>query len=194
MSGYVIAVNGLSDLKDIENLDEQIAKAARDAVNKTVDRARSSADREIRRQVNLKASYVKDKLRVTKRASGRDLSAVITGQQQPISLARFAKNRNVQSSLKAGGVSVAVQPGSSKFFKGAFLMNLKNNNLGLAIRLKEGETIKNKKYVKKVGKGLYLLYGPSIDQVFRTVGEEQTAPEAASYLEQEFLRLMALRR
>lgn len=189
---YVIAVDGLADLRDIENLDEEIVKAARQAINKAVDRARTRGAKEMQRQINFPARYLNERLRVSKRASGMKLEATITGRDRPTSLARFAKSTSASAARKNGGVSVQVNPGETKFMQGAFLMQLRGGNTGLAIRLKEGESVKNKKHMTKVGKGLYLLYGPSVSQVFRTVAEEQTGPEAAEFLEQEFLRLLDL--
>jgi hypothetical protein len=189
---YVIAVDGLAELKDIENLDEAIVKAARQAINAAADRARTSSAKEMQRQINFPARYLNERLRVAKRASGMKLEATIAGRDRPTSLARFAKSTSASAARKKGGVSVQVNPGETKFMQGAFLMQLRGGNTGLAIRLKEGESVRNKKYMTKVGKGLYLLYGPSINQVFRTVAEEQTAPEAAAFLEQEFLRLLDL--
>jgi hypothetical protein len=197
---YVIAVEGLADLRDIDNLDEAIVVAARQAINKAADRGRTRADREIRQQVNFPARYLSERLKVTRRASGRSLEATITGRDRPTSLARFATSSNVAASQKRGNVTVAVSPGARKVVgrkaggsgPTAFLMQLRGGNVGLAMRLKEGETVRNKKYMTKVGKGLYLLYGPSVNQVFRSVAEEQTVPETAAFLEQEFLRLLDL--
>jgi hypothetical protein len=189
---YVIAVEGLADLRDIDNLDEAIVVAARQAINKAADRGRTRADREIRQQVNFPARYLSERLKVSRRASGRSLEASITGRDRPTSLARFAKNKSASAARAKGGVSVQVSPGETKFMKGAFLMQLRGGNTGLAIRLKEGDSVRNKKYMTKVGKGLYLLYGPSVSQVFRSVAEEQTVPETADFLEQEFLRLLDL--
>lgn len=192
MDAYVIAVDGLDQLIDIDSLDERILKAARNAINKAADRTRTRSDREIRKAINFPARYLSDKLTVAKRASGRTLEAVITGRDRPTSLARFAKNRNPAASRKAGGVSLVVSPNKTTTIPNAFLMPLRNGNLGLALRLKPGESIRNKKYLTKVSKGLYLLYGPSVNQVFRVVADEKAAPEAAQYLENEFLRLLEL--
>lgn len=201
---YVIAVDGLESLSDIDNLDDAIILAAQRAINKTADRARASAARDILQQVSFPARYLSGKegrLSVSKRASAGNLEAMITGRDLPTSLARFAKDKNIAASQKRGNVSVKVAPGRSKIIgrkkqgdtgPPAFLMQLRGGNIGLAMRLKEGETIKRKKYMTKVGKGLYLLFGPSVNQVFRGVAEETTAPEAAAYLEQEFLRLMEM--
>lgn len=186
---YLVVVEGLASLQDIENLDESILRAARNAINKTADRTRTSSDREIREQIAFPARYIQQRLTVSKRASGTSLQATISGRDRPTSLARFVRNRN-QTPGKAG-VTVQVSATATKRMNRAFLMKLNNGNLGLAMRLKEGERLANKKHMVKVGAGLYLLYGPSVDQAFQTVipGQEETA---ADYLEQEFLRLMEL--
>lgn len=192
MSSYVVAVEGLSSLSDIQNLDENILLRARQAINRTTERARTRSDKEMRKQIAFPARYLSSRLTVSKKASGRNLQAVITGRDRPTSLARFAKNKDVSSARRKGGVSVTVSPGQTRFMGGAFLMQLRGGNLGLAIRLKQGQSLRNKRKLASAGKGLYILYGPSVDQVFRSVADEYAAPDAADFLEREFLRLMEL--
>jgi len=191
MDSYVVAVEGLAELDDISQLDERILRSARRAINRTTDRTRTRSDREMRKQIAFPARYLSTRLTVSKRAAGRSLEAVISGRDRPTSLARFARNKDVAAARRKGGVSVAVTPGQTKFMPRAFLMPLRGGNLGLAIRLREGESLRNKRKVAKLGNGLYILYGPSVDQVFRSVADD-AAPEAADFLELEFLRLMEL--
>lgn len=186
---YVVVVEGLRSLEDIENLDAEILTKARQAINKTVDRTRTAADKDMRSQINFPARYLGDRLTVTRRASGTSLQAVISGRDRPTSLARFATNRN-QKPGKAG-VNVKVDASATKRMARAFLIKLRNGNLGLAVRLKPGESLTNSRAAVLMSKGLYLLYGPSVDQVFQSVAEDQE-PKAAEYLEREFLRLMDL--
>lgn len=188
---YVVAVEGLTSLRDIEQLDDKILTRARQAINRTLDRTRTSSDREMRQQVAFPARYLSTRLTVKRRPSGSSLAGVISGRDRPTSLARFASSRNVAASRKRGSVDVTVAPGQTRNMRGAFLMQLRNGNIGLALRLKDGETIRGKRKVVKVGKGLYLLYGPSVDQVFQGVSEDQV-PGAAAFLEAEFLRLLGL--
>lgn len=185
---YVLIVEGLASLGDIESLDADILRNARNAINKAADRTRTSSDKAIREGLNFPARYLSERLTVTQRAAGTSLQAKISGRDRPTSLARFASNRSQQPGKP--GVRVQVGEGA-KLMQRAFLMKLANGNLGLAMRLKEGERIANKKQLVKVGKGLYLLYGPSIDQAFSTVipGQEEGT---AQFLEREFLRLMEL--
>lgn len=186
---YVVVVEGLSSLEDIENLDQKIILKAQQAINKTADRARANAAKAMRSQINFPASYLNERLAVRGRASPSNLQAVISGRDRPTSLARFATNRS-QKPGKAG-VNVKVDAAATVHMKRAFLIQLRNGNLGLAVRLKPGESLTASRGAIKISKGLYLLFGPSVDQVFQSVSAEQ-APDSAAYLEQEFLRLMEL--
>lgn len=195
---YVVAVEGLEALDSIEDLPKAYVTAARRAVNKTVQRTRAASAREIRRQVNLPARYVSGqngRLRITKLATGNDLEGKIAGRERPTSLARFL----VGNGRSHGGANVQVKPGTVRRIPRAFPIKLRAGaadidtkfNLGLAIRLRPGETIRNKRQFVKLASNLYLLYGPSVNQVFASVANEE-APDAAIFLEQEFSRLMDL--
>lgn len=195
--GYVVAIEGLS--LDAKEIDAEILAAARDAINKTAERSRTQADRAIRAQVKFPAQYLspsQGRLTVSKRASARndDLRATITGRQKATSLARFVVGATKPN---AEGVSVEVHPGKAKFMKKAFLIRLPSfggetqSNLGIAVRLKPGESLRKKAKKVKSEKNLYLLYGPSVDQVFRTVADD-ISPASAEFLEAEFQRLLKL--
>lgn len=201
---YVFAVEGLDAIKSIEDIPADVLVAARQAVNKTTDRARAASAREIRRQVALPASYVSGengRLRVSKRASGTDLEGIVTGRQRPTSLARFVRGSLTPGKTPKQGIKVEVKPGGARFLPGAFLMKLKAGsqaldtqaNLGLAIRTKGGRKPSKAYRPMPIGKNLWLLFGPSVDQVFRSVAPE-IAPAQGEFLETEFLRLMELRR
>jgi hypothetical protein len=195
---YVIALEGVAAERPLESLPENIRTAAVRAVNRTADRGRTNAAREILKQVALPASYLnpsQGRLTVTQRASKDNLEAVITGRQRATSLARFSRSGVTGET----GVSVEVAPGFAKFMKRAFLIRLRagtadldtKSNLGLAIRLKPGETIENKRRMVPIKGNLYLLYGPSVDQLFATVRGD-IAPDTQDFLAAEFLRLMDL--
>jgi hypothetical protein len=202
---FIVALEGVAELDSIGTLSDEIVTAARQAVNKTLDWGRAQAAREMREQVAFPASYLSGengRLRVTRRATNADLEGVITGRQRPTSLARFSKTHDVSAARRRGGVNVQVKPGGARFMKGAFLMRLRQGNtltdtafnLGLAIRLKPGETLDNKKVrLQRADSNLYILYGPSVDQVFRTVAGD-ISPEAGERLEREFNRLLDLRK
>lgn len=192
---YVVAVQGLDEaINSIEDVPPTVLRFARMAINTTTRKSRTLASRKIRDQVSFSATYLSDKngrLSITKQAREGDLEARIRGRFRPTSLARFATG----SSKK--GVRVSVKPGSSDVLGRAFFMRLRagkapietRSNQGLAIRLKPGERIANKRKMIQVSGNLYLLYGPSVDQVFASVAEE-IAPETSDILETEFLRLL----
>lgn len=200
---YVVAVEGLSQLKDIDNLPAEIRRMAALAINDAARKGRTAGAREMRRQVNFPSRYLTGKdgrLKVSRLANRDRLEAAITGRFRPTSLARFSTG----SPGKRGGVTVSVKPGAATYMRKAFLVRLRSgselsdtrSNLGLAVRLKAGEKIRNKKVMAKrmsAGKknDLYLLYGPSVDQVFRTVSSD-ISPDVADELEKTFLRLMEL--
>lgn len=164
------------------------------AVNKTIAWSRTLAAREIRKQVNLSASYLsgeKGRLKITQQASSNDLSAIITGRHRPTSLATFASN--ARSGFHRGA-RITVQPGLSRFMPKAFFVPLRSgntdtkNNVGLAIRLPVGQRPNRAYKPTPLSKGTWLLYGPSVDQVFDDVALE-ISPAVADYLEAEFFRL-----
>lgn len=199
---YLVAVEGLSELRGLDDIPKAIETAAYRAINRTADRTAAEARRRIREQVAFPARYLtgidssgKQRLGVTGKAKAGSLEATITGRFRPTSLARFA----ISSSSGRSGVSVQVAPGFARYMKRAFLIRLRagtapietKSNLGLAIRLRPGETIKNKRQVVQMKNGLALLYGPSVNQIFSTVRNDVT-PETLEFLEREFARLLDL--
>lgn len=175
---------------------EKTTNAARLAINTVAERGGMKLLRQgMVREVSFPQGYLNaDRLKLRK-AYNENLEAVITARQRPTSLARFATGGAVGS--RTGGVSVRVGPGSTRRMPSAFLMRLRagagtadNYNIGLAIRLAPGERIRNKRVMTQVGHNLYLLYGPSVDQVFRTVADDN-APEIATMVRDEFYRQFA---
>lgn len=192
----VITVEGLEDLAGLENLDSSVERAARWAVQHALEWARRESAELMRRQVNWSLAYLTGpdgRLEIRRPKPGH-LEGYIQGRFRPTSLARFVTSGTPG---RPGGVSVRVKPGETKFMRRAFLMRLRAGkeltdtkfNLGLAMRLRPGESIRNKRQMVQVQGNLYLLYGPSVDQVFRSVAQD-VRPGALARLEQEFTRLM----
>ena len=203
---FAVFVEGLSGLEDMEALRKSIRLDAARALNTAAERGRTLGARAIRDEVNFPAAYLtpgQKRLYVAKKATRTDLEARIRARSRPTSLARFTTG---STAINKAGVSVTVQPGKARYMKRAFLVRLKagagsietRSNLGLAVRLKAGETLRNKNQVRRLDSGLYLLYGPSVDQVFRARDgsgvAEDIAPEIADILETEFLRLVEVDR
>ena len=196
---FVVAVQGIKELPIGTDWSEAVNRAALQATNKTADWARAESARLIADQVAFPAAYLRpsgNRLTVSKQAKSSDLEAIITGRGRPTSLARFVCG---SSQPNDPGVTVTVQPGKARYMRRAFLIRLRagsadldtKSNLGLAVRLKRGERLKNKTRAVLMRNGLYLLYGPGIDQVFDDVAED-VAPDAAEYMDREFRRLLKL--
>lgn len=199
IGAIVVAVEGIEDLPDLEAMTPAITRAARRAVNAAADRGLTWSAKEMRKQVNFPRGYLEgpeSRLRVVKRAKGQDLDAVIQGRFEPTSLARFSTGSRRQH-RKAGGVTLAIQPGSATFMRRGFLVNLQAGdpsirnlaNVGLAIRSDQKPEAAYKP--RKLGDNLWLLYGPSVDQVFRSVARD-VQPRVDDYLNREFRRLLEL--
>lgn len=191
-----------ADTDGLRNLAAAVAlmpaaaeQAARRAVNDAARFGRALAARRITTDDNITKGYLdsNNRLSITKFASGNDLEAIITGRDRATSLARFSKTTVTFGKQK--GVVVSVLRQNTKLMKQAFFMRLKrgqsldpqNNNVGLAIRLKKGQKLQGSVGALDLGKGLYLLYGPSINQIFEGVSED-IVDEVGSKMEDEFIR------
>lgn len=199
MSARITAVN-LLDITDYLGSRPAVArKAARLSINDTSRRAVPGFRKEMLAEVNFPPGYLEgDRFGVTKQATDNDLEAAITARQRPTSLARFAQGQSFEGARRTGGVNVRVnRGGGSKRIKGAFFVRLRRGrdtqdgfNLGLAIRLKPGDRLRGR---RKGGAGvmlapdLYILQGPSVDQVFREVSVAGS-PKVADDLVKEFTR------
>lgn len=203
MAQFAVAVEGIETLKDVQELGSRTKLAAVQAINKIARDTRAEAARRIGEQINLPKRSLAPKagnLVVSKQAQRASMEARIKARGRPTSLARFSKG-----SPGKAGVQVEVKPGQARFLRRAFLVRLPQGstltetrfNLGLAIRLRPGESLDNKTKQVQLSKGLYLLYGPSIQQIFlnnqgKGVADDLTDPTAEA-LEAEIIRLLGLR-
>lgn len=191
---FTILTQGLSDVaRFFDELPDVATKAAVLAINDTTERV---ALPQIRNQINAEVAYptgyLKEprRLGISRRANPRSLEAAITARDRPTSLARFAAGQTPENTRK-GGVRVEVKKGSRRLLKKAFLVSLKNGNRGLAVRLKPGEQLENKRDpAVRLADNVYLLYGPSVDQVFKGVASSKQDIISAS-LSKQFLRQFA---
>lgn len=179
-------------LKDAQRFFEQAPDIAEEAavlaINETVEReGLTLIKRDMRDQVNFPSGYLEgDRLKVTRRASARSLEAVIRGRDRPTSLARFAQGQT-PANTRGRGVRISVKRGTGQVLRKAFLVNLKNGNIGLAVRLKPGDTLRNSDAAQQLADNVWLLYGPSVDQVFRGVANDR-ADDLTEMISQKFNR------
>lgn len=195
---------------ELKNYLETVPKIAQDAIRMAINTVASGKGmtrikRAMTDEIAFPTGYLNsDRLRLKKRATGTNLEAVIVGRKRATSLARFVTGGAMLANSKTtGGVQVRVKKGKTTYLKNAFLVRLKsgasmsedNYNIGLAVRLKPGETLGNKRTQHQAwlvpGK-VALLYAPSVDQVFATVAEKQSnkiADDVAAEFHRNFARL-----
>lgn len=189
MSEYAVFVEGLNDLS-LSDIAPKIEKAAMWAINATAKRARTTSAKDIQNTFNFPGNYLQPstgRLVVSSRARTSNLEAVITARRRATSLARFM----VEGEANRKGVVIEMKRGRRTEFKEAFPINLRNNNMGLAVRTKDGLAPAGAYKPKSLGRGLWLLYGVSVDQAFN-YAREMAADEAEIFLDSEFNRLLDL--
>lgn len=182
--------------------NQKIETALLRSINKTADRARTSASQDIREQVAFPASYLAPSAKrlfvSTKATKSSPFEAVISGRDRPTSLARFTNQKPLGGGQRhrGGQLAVTVKPGVRRYIKRAFLITLNNSNVGLAVRT-DGGPPNNAYAPKEIGKNLWLLYGPSVDQVLSAASNgggiyEEIVPETLDFLNDEFNRQLDL--
>ncbi len=191
-------------IRRLEQQPKVAQKAARLAINDTLRRGRRMAKKEILSQVNLPPGYV-DNTRLTENlAKGDTLRGSIIARRRATSLTRFGVTQLYQRNAtkpgrKKAGVTVRVKR-ARKTIPNAFLLNLKNGNRGLAIRVPEGKKPRRrfggKPLYKSNNTNVWLLYGPSLNQIMTASNKgpsivESLQGELSTYLNREFVRQYA---
>lgn len=125
------------------------------ALNSTASKGRTLSSRKIREQVNLKAAYVKSKLKI-KRATWSRLQASISAESRGLILMNYAVGTVDDDFL------VKIKKGKPKLIKNAFLTNIYAGNRKIDVIARTDP---------RTGK-LDVLYGPSVSQVFNTVRDD----------------------
>jgi hypothetical protein len=191
-----VAISLLDAIAGIQTIPGVTDKAASLAINTVATRSGMTLlRRSILEDIAFPKDYLtNDRLGLRSKATPQNLEASITARPRPTSLARFvAPGTPLGSRARIGlRVRVSKKSGGTTFGKFAWLTRLNNGNIGLALALKPGETLDNRygEPAWLVPGRVALLYGPSVDQVFRHVSADD-APQIASLVNAEFLRQFA---
>lgn len=191
-----MAISLLDAITGIQSIPDVTDKAASLAINTVATRSGMTLlRRSILDDIAFPRDYLSaDRFGLRKKAAPQDLEAVIRARKSPTSLARFvAPGTPLGSRARIGlRVQVSRKSSGSTFGKWAWLTRLNNGNIGLALALKPGEQLDNRygEPAWLVPGRVALLYGPSIDQVFRHVSHDD-APQIARLVNDEFLRQFA---
>jgi len=125
------------------------------SLNATVTKGRTLSSKKIREQVNLKAAYVKSKLKL-KRATWQRLQASISADSRGLILMNYA------TGTKGDDFKVKIKKGRAKIVKNAFLTVIYAGGRKIDVIARSDP---------RTGK-LDVLYGPSVSQVFNTVRDD----------------------
>lgn len=189
-----ILANGLREFaRFVDSIPKAANEAAFFAVTDTTRDAMPVIRKEMSRQINFPNGYLNtERLGVRRKPTRTTLEAVISGRDRPTSLARFAEGATVANS-RGRPVFVRVKAGRQVKLQRAFLLDLKNGNQGLAIRLPAGQApdaaYKPVQLTRFGGKpqDVWLLYGPSVDQVLKGVIPD-VSPQIQDMLSRNWLR------
>lgn len=188
-----IFAKGITEFVEyVEQLPDLATEAAVMSINQVARDEEVQMRREVGEQINFTKAYLKQNMSVAKKANRNLLQAVIRGRDRPTSLARFAEGAT-RENTKGRPIVVRVKPGRAQTLNRAFLVELNNGNVGLAIRLPAGQSpdfaYRPVPLTRKGGQetGTWLLYGPSVDQVMRDVAESRTV-QVGEQLSREFSR------
>ena len=147
--------------KELKDTASKMQKAGVRALNKTATQGRNVAQREIRQTINLKASRIKQVLKVKRATNADKMSAIRAGYQQvPV-----IYYNGVRQTKK--GVSVRMRKDLPRFlFKGAFIATASGHKG--AFRRKKGANRRTKGRPATSSPNLPLieLKGPSPQNIF----------------------------
>jgi hypothetical protein len=185
-----VDIKGLKGVLDyFEKLPEIASQAASFAINDVTGGPGLALLRKaVYDEIDFPAGYLtKERLGQKERATPTKLQASIRGRDRATSLARFAtRGQTPRNTRRGAGVKVQVKGGKVRDMKGAWLVNLRNGNTGLAVRLRPGERL-NSKAAVELAPNVFLLYGPSVDQVFGDVAWKNR-DEIGDLLSNQFFR------
>lgn len=166
-----LTIKGLKEVRaNIDKYSKEVAKARVRALNRTISKGRTLASKEIRDEVRLTATYVRDRLKIVQATIALQRASVVA-KKRGILLSRFPHSVRIKR-----GVTVRVKKGGGgKLLKGAFRAKVRAGGSTVDViatripgRYKNG----NAKF--------RTFYGPSPSQVLNN-----TKPKLTPILEQE---------
>jgi hypothetical protein len=195
--------------RSFDGLQDAVRKSAAFALNEGARFGRVRQIDKMADEINLPRSYMSRRMDVAKAYPGQPvLQAKLRGTHVPVSLSRFLARPSLRNTPNArstvGKVSVRVlKKGAAKDMKRAFLVRLRKGkeltsdqyNVGLAMRLPNSAAVTGrKKPLRALDRGtrtsLFLLHGPSVDQLFRREVDTEHAlnQPVLNAIEREFFR------
>lgn len=172
---------------------EVAAEAAKLAVGDAAEWGRNLSKREMVSTVNLPADALAGRrFRISQRPTTQNPEAVISADNNPLGLSRFVVSQKDKGSahpkvriLVGGATKSFSDPGTKGSY--SFLIPTPGgaNGVGLALRTKG--PLRNSQAARKIGRDLYLLSGPSVNQMFGQL-MPTIVPRVEAKLQTEFAR------
>lgn len=187
MTGFNVRIDQ-GDLNEVTRLLDGVKNGALRAIsralNSTMGKAATRANKEIRADVKLPAAYVLEKLR-KQRATFSNLSASISAEERGVLLTRY---KYLELARKKGVRVWIKQSGPSATLPGAFIVrNLKKSG-ATGIALLPGSKLPGPSRITRPGGAKFdVLHGPSVSQVLTDVKDE-IQDEMADIASTELLR------
>lgn len=174
---------------------EKAVQAARRAINAGAKRLATRASAQIRQDVAFKARELYSPGNTGKItvdfASGAKLEARVRGADRPTLLSKFAVNAPRGKPRRGLAPKVKVSPGNTVELERGFFVRFKNGTVGIAVRLKPGERLRNKKTagypLRRGDPNTYVLYSVEVDQALKMAGSDRL-DEVADFIRAEFAR------
>lgn len=190
MSMVHVHLNNVASIEELRRIINEQGSALLRAINDTGRWAHRETEKRVTKDVNWPAGYINQKTLSFKPA--RSLAsggAAISARTRPSTMTRFALSG--QKMRDKNGLRFEVNKGSQKTLKNAFFFGGKTVNMLVAMREDKYFELPNTSANKYVWNGLVFLYGPSVDQVFKTHrdGNGGIADQALDKLEAAFARL-----
>lgn len=189
MSMVYVHLDNVAGIDQIRKIIADQGPALLRAVNDTGRWAHKEAQTRVTKDLNWPGGYINAKTLGLKPATDFKVGATIQARTRPSTMTRFALSG--QKLRNKNGIRFEVRKGQQKTLKKAFFFGGKNMNALVAMREHSYKELPNVTAGKYVWNGLVFLYGPSVDQVFKTHrdGQGGIASQALDKLEQDFLRL-----
>ena len=172
---------------------EVAAEAAKLAVGDAAEWGRNLSKREMVSAVNLPADALAGRrFRISQRPTTANPEAVISADNNPLGLSRFVVSQKARGAahpkvrILVGG---ATKSFSDPDIKGSysFLIPTPGGADGVGLALRTKAPLRNSRAARKIGRDLYLLSGPSVNQMFGQL-MPTIVPRVEAKLQTEFAR------
>lgn len=168
----------------LRGVSDQAPKIITRSLNRTATKARTEGSKEVRKQVNLKAAYVKSRLKLRK-ATYRNLQSSISTPSRGLLLSRFSTDRRISGDSVSWikppktpprGIRVKVDPSS-----GTKVVTGSPDTVGkpfyIVLKKSGRVAIAGRRAVPGPNGGmLKAFHGPSLSQVFTDVVDDISGP------------------